>query len=167
MANTYTLIASLTIGSGGAASIDLTSIPSTYTDLLLKVSARGSHSAGHIGLTIKLNNSSTSFSAKGLEGNGSAASSFNETTYIGNANGSTATANTFSNNELYFPNYANSNYKGFSIDSVQENNQTVAYQTLMSSLWSNTAAINQITLTPYSGTLLQYTTAYLYGIKNS
>ena len=167
MPNTYTLINSTTIGSGGAANIDFTVIPSTYNDLLLKVSARGSHSAGHIGLTIKLNNSSTSFSAKGLEGDGSTAFSFNETTYLGNADGSTATANTFSNNELYFPNYVSSNYKTFSIESVQENNQTLAYLTLMASLWSNTAAINQITLTPYSGTLLQYTTAHLYGIKNS
>ena len=34
MANTYTLIASLTVGSGGAANIEFTSIPATYTDLL-------------------------------------------------------------------------------------------------------------------------------------
>ena len=167
MATTYTLIASSTVGSGGAASIDFQSIPSTYTDLLLKVSARASNASPWHGLAIKLNNSSSSFSAKGLEGSGSAASSFNETTYIGNANGSTSTANTFSNNELYFPNYAGSNNKSFSVDSVQEDNQTTAYATLMGSLWSNSAAINQITLTPYAGTLLQYTTAYLYGISNS
>ena len=36
MATTYTLISSVTVGSGGAANIEFTSIPSTYTDLLLK-----------------------------------------------------------------------------------------------------------------------------------
>ena len=40
MANTYTLIASSTVGSGGAANIEFTSIPATYTDLLIKMSAR-------------------------------------------------------------------------------------------------------------------------------
>ena len=40
MANTYTLIASNTVGSGGAASISFSSIPSTYTDLLVKISTR-------------------------------------------------------------------------------------------------------------------------------
>ena len=42
MATTYTLISSVTVGSGGAASIEFTSIPSTYTDLVLKLSARSS-----------------------------------------------------------------------------------------------------------------------------
>ena len=40
MATTYTLISSVTVGSGGAASIEFTSIPADYTDLLLKVSMR-------------------------------------------------------------------------------------------------------------------------------
>ena len=37
MANTYVLISSSTVGSGGAASIDFSSIPATYTDLVLKL----------------------------------------------------------------------------------------------------------------------------------
>jgi hypothetical protein len=32
---TYTLINSVTVGSGGAANIEFTSIPATYTDLNL------------------------------------------------------------------------------------------------------------------------------------
>jgi hypothetical protein len=40
MALTYTAIKTVTVGSGGAANIDFTSIPQTYTDLVLKVSAR-------------------------------------------------------------------------------------------------------------------------------
>ena len=44
MANTYTLISSVTVGSGGAANIEFTSIPATYTDLLLKLSTRTTRS---------------------------------------------------------------------------------------------------------------------------
>ena len=40
MANTFVLLASTTVGSGGASSIDFTSIPATYTDLVVKVSGR-------------------------------------------------------------------------------------------------------------------------------
>ena len=40
MAVTFTQIASVTVGSGGAASIDFTSIPSTYTDLCIKTSIK-------------------------------------------------------------------------------------------------------------------------------
>jgi len=34
-------------------------------------------------------------------------------------------------------------------------------------LWSNTAAITSVTLTPYAGSILQYSTIYLYGVKNA
>jgi hypothetical protein len=40
MANTYEAIATVEVGSGGAATIEFTSIPATYTDLVVKVSAR-------------------------------------------------------------------------------------------------------------------------------
>jgi hypothetical protein len=37
MANTYEAIATVTVGSGGAANIEFTSIPGTYTDLINKI----------------------------------------------------------------------------------------------------------------------------------
>ena len=40
MANTFKKIQTVTVGSGGAASIDFTSIPQTYTDLKIVLSAR-------------------------------------------------------------------------------------------------------------------------------
>jgi hypothetical protein len=43
MANTYEAIATVEVGSGGAADIEFTSIPATYTDLVLKLSARIKH----------------------------------------------------------------------------------------------------------------------------
>ena len=79
------------------------------------------------------------------------------------ANG--ATANTFASSDLYIPNYAGSTYKSFSIETVQEANQAEVYMNMIAGLWSNTAAIDSITLTPYSYSIAQYSTAYLYGIK--
>jgi hypothetical protein len=169
MANTYTLIASSTVGSGGAASIDFTSIPATYTDLCLKVTARDSSTSGPYGVLISFNGSASNFSGVFLEGNGASASSGNLARYIGTETPANYTASTFSNIEVYIPNYAGSNNKSFSADGVSENNATTAYATLNAGLWSITTAINQITLYIGNGTPLfaQYSTAYLYGISKS
>jgi hypothetical protein len=40
MATTYEAIATVEVGSGGAADIEFTSIPGTYTDLLVCLSKR-------------------------------------------------------------------------------------------------------------------------------
>jgi hypothetical protein len=75
------------------------------------------------------------------------------------------TANTFSSTEIYIPNYASANYKSYSVDQVDEGNQTTVYSHLIAGLWSNTAPINQITFTPTSYNFVQYSTATLYGIR--
>jgi hypothetical protein len=167
MPNTFELIASSTVGSGGASSIDFTSIPSTYTDLCLKYSIRAASGAvGYVKLT--LNGSTSSFTTRSIESDGSTAYSFSDTNIAGTFAASTYTANTFSNNDLYIPNYAGSTNKSYSTDSVTENNATQAFATLTAGLWSNTAAINAITLTLSSAAnLAQYSTAYLYGVKNA
>ena len=170
MANTYVLISSVTVGSGGAATIDFSSIPATYTDLCVKASLRDTYTGSATRpFTLKLNGSGTSYTAKFVYGDGAAAASFSDTSgYVGYVPTASATASTFGSADIYLPNYAGSNYKSSSIDAVTENNATTAIASLAASLWSNTAAINQITLIPYSGfNFVQYSTAYLYGIKNS
>lgn len=170
MANTYTLIQAQTLTSN-TASIDFTSIPSTYTDLCLLISARSIRATySDDSMSVKFNGSSTSYSSKHLEGNGGSASSYsgsstNVSIYVP-ADGA-ATANTFSNNIVYIPNYAGSTYKSFSVDDLMETNATTAYMSLIAGLWSNTAAINQITLTGVFANLKTNSTAYLYGIKSS
>jgi hypothetical protein len=168
MANTYTLISSVTVGAGGAASMGFTSIPSTYTDLLVKVSARTNRALTVDGVLISFNSSTSNFTNKYLEGDGSSASSSSLARFAADAPGSTATASTFGNGEIYIPNYAGSNYKSLSSDSVTENNATGALTDLLANLWSDTAAITSITLTSGFGTSFdQYSTAYLYGISNA
>jgi hypothetical protein len=171
MANTFELIASSTVGSGGAANIDFTSIPSTYTDLCILMSVRTALADPTGGVTFTANASTSGYTNRTVFGDGSSAASyFNNTTnkgYVGIVTGSTATANTFGSVLLYCPNYAGSNYKSFSADVVGENNATLAYAMLNAILWSNTAAITSISLTGNGYNFLQYSTAYLYGVKNA
>jgi hypothetical protein len=169
MPTTFTKIASVSVGAGGAATIDFTSIPSTYTDLQLVFTARNTGSS-NVFTQMTFNANTSSYSYKGLYGNGSAASSFGASAayiYVGDMDLSTYTANTFSSESVYIPNYAGSTNKSVSIDSVNENNATAAAAYLTAALWSNTAAINRITLTPGGGSYAQYSTAVLYGINKS
>ena len=168
MANTYTLISSVTVGAGGASSIDFTSIPATYTDLKMVFSLRTNAGAANQDISVFLNNNGSGYSYRLLYGSGTTtSSSSSSSTPFAAAVGSTATSNTFSNAEFYFSNYAGSTNKSYSIDQVLENNIINAGAYLMAGLWSNTAVINQISLQTGSGLFVQYSTAYLYGIKNS
>jgi hypothetical protein len=166
MANTMTLISSVTVGAGGATSIDFTSIPATYTDLILKISARSD--AGQFAELI-FNGSTTGYSNIRIEGDGSTAySNSRSDDLIQFLNGSSTTANTFGNAEIYIPNYRGSTNKSFSQDFVAENNATAATASLWAGLWSNTAAITSISLDPQgTAKFVQYSTAYLYGVKNA
>lgn len=172
MATTYTLISSVTVGSGGAVNITFSSIPQTYTDLLLKCSIRGTASSLARDLLIQINGNSSSYSDVYLMGAGSTVSGESNaggtTRLFGGAqNGNATTANAFGNGEIYIPNYTGSNYKSASADSVSETNATTIYSTLVASLWSNTAAITSLVLTLHSGNIGEYSTAYLYGISNA
>ena len=172
MATTYKAIATVTVGSGGTTSFEFTNIPQTYTDLVLLLSARDNANAITHNIALTFNGSSSGYNGKFLYGNGSTATSENagrtdflQGTY---ANGITSTGSTFTNFEIYIPNYTSSNYKSVSINGVIENNATTGFDFMAASIWSNTSAITSIKWTEIDGaTFSQYTTATLYGIKNS
>ena len=172
---TFTLISSVTVGSGGAATIEFTSIPQTYTDLLVKLSLRQSGSSADIQLQVRFNgNTGANYSRRTLYGNGSVVetgSGSGETSArFGFAESSTYTANTFGSYEMYIPNYTSSNNKSFSDDSVTETNAATIYGVKMGALlWSQTAAITSISVQDLvnSTNFAQYSTAYLYGISNA
>ena len=173
MANTMTLIQSVTVPSGGSASIDFTSIPSTYTDLCLKLSLRNSYAGTYVSGKLTVNaNTSSIYSSKVLAGGGSStsSSSYGPATKMewGPAGANNLTANTFSNVEMYFPNYTSSNNKSISIDAVMETNDATnnALQ-LWAGLAATTSAISSIEINFNAGSWMQYSTAYLYGVKSS
>lgn len=171
MANTYVAIATVTVGSGGASSIQFSSIPQTYSDLCILTSVRFDQS-GDNGLYFQFNSDTgTNYSRRYLYGDGSSASSGAASTQVRGMGGvgarSSQTASTFANSSCYIPNYTGSNSKSVSVDGVNENNGTTADVMFWASLWNSSSAITSISLFPSSGNIVQYSTATLYGIKNS
>lgn len=170
MAKLYKALSTVTVGSGGAADIQFTSIPGTYTDLKIVYSLRSDRASAIDLVYVQINGSGSNLSHRELYGTGSAVGSGTDGSYasVSYCAAANATASTFANGEAYFPNYASSNNKSFSSDNVTENNATTAYQAMQANLRSNTAAITSIKLYPVLGTqFVQYSTATLYGIKNS
>jgi hypothetical protein len=172
MANTFQLIASSTVGAGGSSAIDFSSIPSTYTDLCLKISARvdASGGASSFNINMAINGVSTNRTWRLLEGyDGTNIWSNNGTTArLAVVGGSSTTGSTFNNVEIYIANYASAANKSISSDFVSEQNSTTVNSLgFYAGLWSQTTAINQLTLSSTSGNFVQYTTAYLYGVKNA
>ena len=169
MPDTYTKIASNTVGSGGVATVTFSSIPSTYTDLVLKASARSNIAEDTFGIRFN-SDSGSNYPYNGFVGQGATVSNFSGTnTFValGRMPESGYTANTFGNTEFYIPNYASSTQKTVSIDAVNENNATTARAQLGSAKWTGTAAISTILILPSSGSFAQYSTFTLYGISNA
>jgi hypothetical protein len=166
---TFTLIQpAVVVGVLGATSIDFTAIPATYTDLVIKISARTTLGSSVVdGLGISFNTGGT-YTVRRLYGAGSGTPASDTTNSAPFTTASTATTSTFGNAEIYIPNYAGSTAKSFSVDGVSENNATAAYAGLMAGLWSGTSAITSISLTsPSAANFVQYSTAYLYGVSNA
>ena len=171
MATTFTKIASVSVGVLGASSMAFTSIPSTYTDLCVKVSSRSTRVAGAIDyIKLYFNGLTTNGSTLALWGDGTVYSG-TDTKIIGSTSTSLNTANTFGSADFYVPNYAGSSNKSVSVDAVSENNSATAGDfnlNLGAGLWSSSAAITSITLeSAFGNNWTQYSTATLYGIKNS
>ncbi len=163
---TMTLVQTVTVGAGGAASIEFTGIPQTGTDLLLVLSVRnddGSNSNTNLRIN---NNSGSVYTFRNLRGDGSSA--FSGTNAVGTLdyslymNNAGTTSNTFSNLQYYFANYTSSTNKSISADGVTENNATSAIPAIGAIKVADTNAITRITFAPYSGNLVQHSTASLY-----
>ena len=163
----YNLIATTTVGSGGAATIVFSSIPQTFTDLKVVFSGRRSNDSNS--LFVSFNGVTTNLSSRYLYGSGTAVASGSDASniFIYGINASSYTASVFGSVDIYIPNYTSANYKSVSADGVSENNASEGFQMLTAGLWSNTAAITSLTISLSSGSIDQYSSASLYGIKNS
>jgi hypothetical protein len=175
MANsTMTLISSQTLG-GTTASVTFSSIPSTYNDLKLVVSARVDAATTDTGLsTIFNSDSGTNYSWTAvLAYNGT--NTFSNRSYGGlnvqvlQAVGANATASVFGCIELYIPNYTSTGTKPVFNLGVAENNSEATGNRIgaVAGQYRGASGISSITLTPSSGNFVQYSTFTLYGIKNS
>lgn len=174
MANTYTLISSNVLASS-AASVTFSAIPATYTDLVVRYSMRSTNANnGPSNQLVRFNGSSAAnYSQTTLLGISSTPLSTretNETRFLTYAVGGGSTSNTFSNNEIYIPNYAGSTNKVASNFDVSENNSSTDFQWgvgVRAYLRSVTAAITSITIDGNGDNIASGSSFYLYGIKNS
>jgi hypothetical protein len=165
------LIQTITVGSGGAASIDFTSIPATFTDLCIVTSFRSAGTNANDAYIQFNGDTGSNYSFRRIYGEGSGAGQTD--TIASNATagrvsrvvGASYTSNTFSNDRIYIPNYRVAAAKSLAVDTVEENNATLSYQMSYATLWSGTAAITSIKLQVLGGSnFAQYSSASLYGI---
>ena len=149
MATTYELIAQNVLGSD-TSSVTFSSIPGTYTDLYVVISARSARSGAFAdGLQLSFNGSTSNYSKRSL---------YVDSTVVGSASASnrifsdiaaaTVTASTFASVELYIPNYAGGTNKSYSATGVVENNSSTVYGiSCQAGLWSDTSAITSVAFT--------------------
>jgi hypothetical protein len=169
----YESIQTVTVGSGGTASIAFTSIPSTYQHLQIRAISRTNRADTNDFMTIRFNgDSGSNYSYHSLYGNGASAGGNDTgtstgTPWSGVTAGGNATASMFGAAVWDVLDYQNANkYKTTRLLSGTDQNGINGRIYFMSNLWQNTAAITTVTIIPTHGTLFsEYSQFALYGIK--
>jgi hypothetical protein len=177
-AGAYDALATVTVPSGGAASVSFVGIPTGYKHLQLRISGRGlSSSADRVSITVKVNSDTSSLYANhALIGDGSsasAASAINQGVGVNNYMagisaivGSTGAANAFGVSVVDILDYADTNkFKTFRSLAGQDQNNTSGRIALVSGLYRSTSAITSLDLNLESGSWAQYSSIALYGVK--
>lgn len=174
-----TLVAHTEVGSGGVSNIDFTSIPGTYDDLLLVVSAQGQDIASPAtSMLVQFNSdTSTNYSETGLRGIQSSASSYRtlNNSYLVFTQVEAFVSGTnypFGSAQMYLPNYSGTtDYKQVFVDDTGGimGGAGDNYLSLRAGLWRSTSAISSIRVgrLGFSYKFAQYSTATLYGITKA
>ena len=175
----YDSIATTTVGAGGAASITLSSIPSTYTHLQLRIFAQSSRATYAIdnGYIQFNGDTASNYAYHNINGDGASASVAASTSQTSiqpgdRVIGTSVSPGTWGSLVIDILDYANtSKYKTTRALSGCDTNGVVAgfagMVNLASGLWQSTSAINSIKFAAVNGNLNQYTSVALYGIKGN
>lgn len=159
MAATYTPIASTTLGTA-TSSVTFSSIPQTYTDLVLVVDYSMTSSTNLQG---EWNgDTGANYAWTYLEGVGSSAST-GKGTNSAIANLGYSTANQRSNAIIHFQNYSNTTTNKTVLNRQNDAGAT-SYVSLTTNLWRNTAAITSMRIYVPAGNFASSSTFNLYGI---
>jgi hypothetical protein len=165
--NTYQAIATQTLGSA-AASVTFSSIPSTYTDLVLVINAGGSIAGNGINLRFN-SDTATNYSDTGMWGTGSSAASGRHTS-ITSASVTIAVGVTNNPSDtqviLNIMNYANTTTYKSLLSRSNNASASAAYPgtEAIVAMWRSTSAVNEITLLCGANFVIG-STFNLYGIK--
>jgi hypothetical protein len=161
MAATYTPIASITLGAT-ASSVTLSSIPQTYTDLVLRINANSSSTATYTKVRYN-SDTATNYSRTSIAGiTPTSTNTYNEINQTSFAFGDLpATGANFSPQILNIFNYANTTtYKTV----LERDGFSTIVTSHQAGLWRSTAAITSITLFTNANSFGIGSTFDLYGI---
>jgi hypothetical protein len=162
-------IATYSVGGGGAANVEFTSIPNTYSHLQVRFMTRFG-SVAVFKMTFNSDNGSN-YAWHEIQGNGSSvtanAGSSAAFMYGAYSNGFSATSNTFGVGVIDILDYANTNkYKTLRMLSGYDVNGSGGLQ-LNSGLWQSTSAVTSFKIEPNTSTFQQYSQFALYGIRSA
>lgn len=171
------LIQTVSVGAGGAVSVDFNNIPQDYSDLYLVISSRiTSASTNSDNLFMQLNTVTSGYNARILQQNGpvvvSSVTPNNITSkgFIGTSSSTSVSGGGWSITKVLIPNYKSSSNKTVSSETSFEGNMT-SQNDVGNFIATNSspvaAPITFISLTHPNASFAQYSTAYLYGIKSS
>lgn len=169
MPQTYTPIATYTVSGSSVAAYTFSSIPQTYTDLVLVSVVRTTDTTSGNDFKGNFNSDTgTNYSNTQMYGTGSATASTRDSNFsyvkMGLVIGSSAASGTFANNVAHIQNYSNSTtYKTV----LSRRDAAGFYAVATVNLWRNTAAITSITLASQFGNMDIGTTLTLYGIAKA
>lgn len=176
----YESIASVTVGSGGSATVSFSSIPATYTHLQVRLIAKSTETlynqSDAINFYFNADTTYTNYRSHWLRGNGTSASagqiqSAGYNIYSGTiASGHSSQASMFGAQIIDILDYANTNkYKTVrTLDGDDMNNSAEGLVGLYSGLWMSTSAITGLTFNVTNGAnFAQYSQFALYGIKGA
>lgn len=163
---TYLPIQTVTTSSN-VSSIDFSSIPTSYTHLILKTSLRSTQSASYDYLQMRFNDDSgNNYISKNIYQDGSTiGSASNNTSFLqtGLVYGANSTSNRFAINEIYIHNYRDNFGKTTIAKSGAPPHGTYTF----ACIWNSSSAITKISLLPQAGLFVPFCTATLYGLSSS
>ena len=161
--STYTPIATQTLASP-ASTVTFSSIPSTYTDLILVLST--SPTVDNVTGYIRVNGDTASnYGMTGIRGNGSNAASYSSPgsamyfDYAGNT-----TTGTITTSIINFANYASTNV--YKTNLVRQSNAGDAVEAMVQT-WRSTSAITSILAYWSNGNFASGSTFTLYGLASA
>ena len=174
---TFTVIDHTELGAA-ASSWDVTSIPSSYDHLLVKVSARSDSSdtyGGEVRVTL---NGDTGSNYSGtilwayqsiVQSTRASSAAYMNYSYVSDAS---QAANTFGSATYWIPHYSNTaNFKQMISSSAAEDTSSTDSDWILAveaGLWQDTSAVDQITLTAGAADdFVQYSTFTLYGVTGA
>ena len=159
-ASSYESIATVTVGAGGASSVDFTSIPSTYSHLQVRIMTV--NAAGTVDPKMRFNGATTNYYMHSIYNSNPTVSTYNDSAampYLYNETAQPAVA------IIDILDYANTNKNKVARTLGGYDANGSGYLFYRSQAWFQTTAINQITFVANNQNFGQYSSFALYGIK--